>query len=261
MVEGREHLRFAPESCQPIRIADDEIGEDLEGYIAIELAVARAVDLTHSAFAELRDDFIGADSGPGCERHGRAKSYCPNGLFLYAAAVKLRDAIDMLAGSGVEALGPTVWADLGCGDGLFTRALAELLAAGSMIHAMDVDSSALRAIPSSHKGTRITTHRGDFVNDRWPFADLDGILMANSLHYVEPQAAFIRRCEPYMNPRRRFLIVEYDTHAANRWVPYPVSEARLTALFEAAGYSQVRMLRTRPSVFRRAPLYSAAVEI
>ena len=175
--------------------------------------------------------------------------------------MQLRDAIAMLAGSGVEALGPTVWADLGCGDGLFTRALADLLAAGSMIHAMDIDSSALRALPSSHKGTRITTHRGDFVSDTWPFTGLDGILMANSLHYVENQAAFVRRCEPYMNPDRRFLIVEYDTNTANPWVPYPVSRARLTTLFEAAGYSSIRVLQTRASVFRRASLYSAAVEI
>jgi hypothetical protein len=50
--------------------------------------------------------------------------------------MRLRDAIDMLADSGVGALVPTIWADLGCGDGTFTLALADLLAPGSMIHAM-----------------------------------------------------------------------------------------------------------------------------
>ena len=54
----------------------------------------------------------------------------------------------MLAASGVERLGPTSWADLGCGDGTFTLALAELLADGSVIHAVDLDASALSAIPS-----------------------------------------------------------------------------------------------------------------
>src|SRR5262245_29380664 len=98
--------------------------------------------------------------------------------------MQLRDAVDMLADSGVDALGPTTWADLGCGDGTFTRALAELLAAGSTIHAMDLDGSALRRIPSMQNRVRIATHRGDFTNQPWPFADLDGILMANSLHYV-----------------------------------------------------------------------------
>jgi hypothetical protein len=53
--------------------------------------------------------------------------------------------------------------------------------------------------------------------------------------------------------------VEYDTNEASRWVPYPVSQARLRALFEGAGYTSIRVLRSRPSVFRRARLYSAAI--
>ena len=173
--------------------------------------------------------------------------------------MRLRAAIDMLAESGVEALGPTIWADLGCGDGTFTRALADMLASGSLIHAIDLDGSALRRIPSAHKGVRISTHLGDFMKQPWPFAGLDGILMANSLHYVENQAAFIRDCESHLTRPRRFLLVEYDVSEANRWVPYPVSQTRLTALFEQAGYSSVRVLRSRPSLYRRASLYSVAV--
>jgi SAM-dependent methyltransferase len=173
--------------------------------------------------------------------------------------MRQRDAIEMLADSGVEALGPTTWADLGCGDGTFTIALATLLAAGSTIHAIDREGLALRKIPSTHSGVRITTHRGDFTNHTWPFADLDGILMANSLHYVDDQAAFIRACEPRMTSQRRFLIVEYDTDAASRWLPYPVSQTRLTALFAAAGYSSITVLRSRPSVYRRASLYAAVI--
>jgi ubiquinone/menaquinone biosynthesis C-methylase UbiE len=165
----------------------------------------------------------------------------------------------MLADSGVDALGPMIWADLGCGQGTFTRALADLLASGSTIHAMDRDGSALRRIPSAHKGVRITTHRGDFTNQPWPFGNLDGILMANSLHYVENQATFIRACESQMKSRRRFLVIEYDTSEASRWLPYPVSQTRLTGMFQRAGYSSIRMLRSRPSVYRRASLYAAAI--
>ena len=170
----------------------------------------------------------------------------------------LPDAIAMLADSGVEALGPTTWADLGCGDGAFTAALASLLAAGSTIHAIDRDALALRKIPPTHNGVRIETHRGDFTKQAWPFADLDGILMANSLHFVPDQPAFIRACESRMTALRRFLIVEYDTNAANRWVPYPVSQARLSTLFPSAGYS-IKTLRSRPSVYQRASLYAAAI--
>jgi trans-aconitate methyltransferase len=174
--------------------------------------------------------------------------------------VRLRDAIEMLADSGVGALGQTSWADLGCGTGTFTIALADLLAPGSAIHAMDCDAAVLRKIPSAHKSVSITTHHGDFLNQQmWPFADPDGILMANSLHYVEDQATFIRACEPRMISPRYFLIVEYDTDAASRWVPYPVPQTRLTPLFNGAGYGSIRILRTRPSLYRRAALYAALV--
>lgn len=173
--------------------------------------------------------------------------------------MRLRDAIDMLADSRVDGFGPAKWADLGCGDGTFTLALADLLAPGSTIHAVDLDMSALRRIPSAHTGVRIATHQGDFTSQTWPFADLDGILMANSLHYVENQAAFIRACESHMKLRRSFLIVEYDTSQASRWLPYPVSQNSLRWLFERAGYSSIRVLGSRPSIFRRAPLYAAAI--
>jgi SAM-dependent methyltransferase len=166
--------------------------------------------------------------------------------------VRLREAIEMLAGSGVGELGPTTWADLGCGAGTFTLALADVLAPGSVIHAMDRDGAALRKIPSSQKSVSITTHQGDFTDQLWPFGNLDGILMANSLHYVNDQ-------EARMPSTRRFLVVEYDTHEASRWLPYPVPQTRLTTLFTAAGYSSIRLLRSRPSVFRRAALYAAFV--
>jgi SAM-dependent methyltransferase len=174
--------------------------------------------------------------------------------------VRQRDAIEMLADSDVGSLGPTTWADLGCGTGTFTLALADLLARGSAIHAMDSDASALRNIPPAHKNVSITTHHGDFLNPQiWPFAELDGILMANSLHYVEDPATFIRACASRMKSPRHFLIVEYDTDAANRWVPYPVAQTRLSTLFNGAGYGSIKFLRSRRSLYRRAPLYAALI--
>jgi methylase of polypeptide subunit release factors len=72
------------------------------------------------------------------------------------ASMRSRDPIEMLADSGVDALGRTMWADLGCGDGTFTLALAEVLASGSVIHAVDLDGSGLRRIPSVQ--TRANNH-------------------------------------------------------------------------------------------------------
>lgn len=165
----------------------------------------------------------------------------------------------MLSPGALDTLGATTWADLGCGDGTFTLALAEVLAQGSLIHAMDRDASALKGIPAQHRNVRIKTHVGDFTQQPWRFHSLDGILMANSLHYIEDQTAFIRRCISQMQPAGRFLIVEYDTREAHRWLPHPVGAAVLVDLFEAVGYPSIRMLSSRPSLYHRAPLYAALV--
>jgi trans-aconitate methyltransferase len=170
--------------------------------------------------------------------------------------MQVGDAVAMLAGSGLEILGPMTWADLGCGDGTFTVALAGVLAPRSVIHAIDRDRAALKRIPSHLHDVRIHAHAGDFIKP-WPFGSVDGILMANSLHFVANQEDFVRGCELRMASPRRFLIVEYDTNTANAWVPYPVSHTRLAELFRE--YS-LRSLGSRPSRYQRARLYAELME-
>jgi hypothetical protein len=171
------------------------------------------------------------------------------------------EAAAMLTSSGVDRPGPTTWADLGCGDGVFTRALASHLAPGSTIHAMDRDAARLRALPAFEHGVTLCAHRGDFTRRPWPFGDPDGILMANALHFVADPLSFIRASAPPGRARPRFLVVEYDTGRANRWVPLPIGRARLQSLFAEAGYASFRVLATRPSIYQRAPIYAAAIDV
>jgi SAM-dependent methyltransferase len=177
--------------------------------------------------------------------------------------VRIREAVELISGgdgSGIGTAGPGVWADLGCGDGTFTRALAQLLAAGSVVHAVDLDAAALANIPEQRDGTAIAKHRSDFTRQPWPFDDrLDGILMANSLHYVPEQETFLRECDARLKDEGRFVVVEYDFERPNRWVPYPVSRRRLTALFANAGYSEPVWLGARASVYQRGEMYAAMV--
>jgi hypothetical protein len=49
MVQRRECLRFAGEPGEPIGIVGKRVGEDFERDIAIQLRIARAVDLPHPA--------------------------------------------------------------------------------------------------------------------------------------------------------------------------------------------------------------------
>ena len=168
--------------------------------------------------------------------------------------MRVRDAAAMIVDADLQSLGSTRWADLGAGDGTFTLALAESLAAGSIIHAVDRDRDSLTRIPPRHLGVVITAHSADFTQVPWAFGDVDGILMANSLHFVADQPAFLRGCATQLSRAGCFLIVEYDTEAASPWVPHPVSRRRLATLFD--GYP-VTDLGRRPSRYQRAELYAA----
>ena len=167
-----------------------------------------------------------------------------------AAAARQLIAHPSLAGDEPEA-----WADFGCGEGTFTRALAATLPAGSRIHAVDLDASALRTIPRRLGGVDISPLVHDFTAEDLPLARLDGVLIANALHYVRDPQAWLSRL-PARLRRRRVLLVEYDTARANRWVPYPVPLSRAMTLLSAAGFDVTEPLGRQASIYRDADLYA-----
>src|SRR5690242_6406270 len=112
----------------------------------------------------------------------------------------------------------TIWADLGCGDGLFTAALSQLLFPESVINAVDKDASALNRV-SVKQGIHLEKLKLDFINDALPFNKLSGILMTNAFHFVKDKHAFIKKTFDCLNPNGYFIIVEYDRTIANPWVP------------------------------------------
>ena len=65
MVQRREHLRFTAEPSNALGIVRDRGQEDLDRDVAIQLRVARAVDLAHSARANRRKDFVGTKASAG----------------------------------------------------------------------------------------------------------------------------------------------------------------------------------------------------
>ncbi len=167
------------------------------------------------------------------------------------------DAVALLGGAPL-AEEPAVWADLGCGEGTFTVALATLLPPGSVIHAIDRDRRALRSLPPRLGDVSIFTHALDFIADPWPVAGLSGILLANSLHFVPDPSEVLRACRDAQAAPAHVVVVEYDTEEANPWVPYPVSQRRLEALLDDTGLAQRRLLGSRSSRFRRADLYAVS---
>lgn len=174
--------------------------------------------------------------------------------------VRFSEAFGLLLPAGWDANTPARWADLGCGTGRFTEALARLLPPRSVIHAVDTDAAAMFQIPNV-PDRHLSRVVADFTAFPWTFAPgLDGLLMANSLHYVEDQRDFLENAVSYLRPGGRVLLVEYDATVGTPWVPHPLPFAGVAPLFATVGYHRVRKLGEQPSRYRNGNLYAALVE-
>ncbi len=143
-----------------------------------------------------------------------------------------------------------VWADLGSGTGAFTLALAELIGPQGMIYSVDRDASALReqqrAMRERFPATHVDYRQADFTHPL-DLPPLDGVVMANSLHFHRAKEAILQRVREYLEPGGRFLLVEYNTDQGNPWVPFPLSYSTWEALTRRSGFIETRLLFTRPS--------------
>jgi ubiquinone/menaquinone biosynthesis C-methylase UbiE len=167
------------------------------------------------------------------------------------------DHVRLLKG-GVTSGG--IWADLGAGTGAFTLALAELVGPGGEVIAVDRDRGALRDLERALRpgGATVRTLAADFTKPI-DLPALDGIVMANSLHFVEdkvPVLALVRRA---LKPSGRLLLVEYDADRGNHWVPHPLSLQTWRALADSNGFTRTRELANVRSRFL-GRIYSAVSE-
>ncbi|HMM41220.1 MAG TPA: methyltransferase domain-containing protein [Thermomicrobiales bacterium] len=159
--------------------------------------------------------------------------------------------------AGVEPGG--AWADLGSGTGAFTLALAELLGPAGIIYSIDRDRASLREqqrrMRERFPATEIYYQVADFTAPL-DLPPLDGIVLANSLHFQPDAGAVVARLRDLLRPAGRLVVVEYDTDRGNRWVPYPVSYSTWQTVAVRAGYTDTRLLASRPSRFLGA-IYAA----
>ncbi|MEL6308622.1 MAG: class I SAM-dependent methyltransferase [Chloroflexota bacterium] len=163
------------------------------------------------------------------------------------------DYVNLIKKGIPETTAHTIWADLGSGRGAFTLALADCIGAeDTVIHSIDIDIRALKA-QETHFKARFPTHeiiykKGDFTQTL-DLPPLDGIIMANSIHFVQDKVPVLKQVRDYLKPDGRLIVVEYDTSQGNYAVPYPITYSTWTQLTEQAGFSETTLLATRPSRF------------
>ena len=145
-----------------------------------------------------------------------------------------------------------VWADLGSGWGAFTLALADLIGPTGRIYSVYKDRGSFReqerAMRSRFPGTNVTYLHADFTQ-RLDIPPLDGIVMANSLHFVRKKDPVLQLINSYLRPGGRLLLVEYDTDHGNMWVPYPFSYGTWESLALQNGFVNTQFLARVPSRF------------
>ena len=150
------------------------------------------------------------------------------------------------------------WADLGSGEGLFTEALASILPSGSEVYAVDNDSRALNKIPDRINGTVLHKVTADFIASNLHVTELNGIVMANSLHFVKDKAALLSKLKE-KTIDGRIIIVEYERDTSNPWIPYPLNFQELEILAKSVGFTQVTKLATAESQYHPGGIYAAVL--
>jgi len=149
-----------------------------------------------------------------------------------------------------------VWADLGCGDGVFTRLLAQWLQPGSTIYAVDKEAAALRRLErrlerrvrGEGADVAIQPLHADFTRPL-PLPRLNGLLLANSLHFVSGQEPVLTQLVTRLAPSARVVIIEYNATRQNPAVPHPIPATACLDLMRAVGLRDAQIAARVPSSF------------
>src|SRR5258707_6327248 len=166
-----------------------------------------------------------------------------------------------LLNDGVPDTPNQVWADLGSGGGAFTLALADLLGPTGQIISVDKNARALKeqeqAMQAQFPAVKVQYRVADFTQPLDPPL-LDGVVMANSLHFVtdRQKESVIAAVRTYLRPSGRLVLVEYNVDHGNTWVPYPLSYPTLELFARRMRFANTKLLATRPSSFLKE-IYSA----
>ena len=145
-----------------------------------------------------------------------------------------------------------VWADFGSGRGAFTLALAELVGPEGVIYSVDKNQGALnqqeRAMKARFPLVEVHYLAASF-DQKLDLPPLDGMVMANALHFLRRKERVVRLLQSYLRPGGRFVLVEYNTDRGNHWVPHPLSFGSWAELARRVGFGQTELLATVPSSF------------
>jgi len=168
--------------------------------------------------------------------------------------MNLQQAINFIK----PAITPTngLWADIGAGTGTFTLALDQILDKDSTIYATDKNPHGLWRLEMSNCKLIIEEH--DFNND-FNLPMMDGIVLANALHYSDNPKGTIENILKILKPGGTFILIEYEKkEPLIPWIPYPIPFGNFEKLAEQCDLCKPEIIAKIPSSYGHEHIYLAS---
>jgi len=147
-----------------------------------------------------------------------------------------------------------VWADLGAGSGTFTLALSTLLGPTGSVYAVDTRPQ-ISAQAGAETTAPVQVLTAD-IRQSLELPSLDGMLLANALHYIRRQTEVLGTLTDHLRPTGKLVLIEYDRTFPNPWVPFPIPRNKGRKLLEATGFSAIREIGSTASRYGNGEIYS-----
>ncbi|NIM93357.1 MAG: methyltransferase domain-containing protein [Anaerolineales bacterium] len=147
-----------------------------------------------------------------------------------------------------------IWADLGCGQGIFTAILHECIGSESEIYAVDKSRRSLAQLDANFRETfpaaMIHTIHTDFTRPL-SLPPLDGFVIANAMHFVNDneKVRVLGDLSGHLKPGGRAIVVEYNASRGNFAVPHPLDENGFLELARRVGLREVSIAARAHSSF------------
>src|SRR5205085_11450057 len=127
---------------------------------------------------------------------------------------------------------------------------------GGTVDGVERDATAIAAREilarrgGSDSRSAIVVRRADFTQPM-ELPSLDGVLLANALHFVpdNEQARVVEHVARGVVRGGAIVVVEYDDRPPSRWVPFPISLTRLADLASEASVTALEIIGRRLSDF------------
>lgn len=102
-------------------------------------------------------------------------------------------------------------ADVGAGSGVFSWPLAQAVAPGGTVYAVEVDQGFLDFIRegAQQRGVdNVVPVLGEFTDPKLPVRNLDLAFFHNVLHHIEGRPAYLEKLSGYLKPNARIVIID-----------------------------------------------------